>query len=424
MGHKRTQGYYQKVKIGGVLEPVGTLVVDGVWGGIRIKRSTGTKKPSRFNAIIDCLNTLELMQNTEALVWASTARNDLLELLNWFQNKDKKSPPWDSGGDILSSSMMAWLNRTTKIGAKTKATYKGSIDVLLKHIGKYPDKVSHLPKILEAFKKEYSSKQIAFNNTYSTCLSFLNDEVGEEHNLYKQVQSIGKYPRSQIKPKRQARPLTPIEIQNRFVSDPTNEMKMVVFFLCSTGMRPYEYLEHGFEVGDNYIEIFGKKTEHSKRIVPKLWGDYNPQPSSLGLTINTLRSEFQRWFPERTIQDTRYSFANWVQKAGIESNRYKYYMGHQPGQTDRYQRQDVIDKWVDDDARKLLDYLQRSLQQFPEIDTKAIKLPKSVDELTSSVSNVPKQAIIEHLNKYLRDNHPAVFRRLYEVEGLRYIPTY
>lgn len=71
----------------------------------------------------------------------------------------------------------------------------------------------------------------------------------------------------------------------------------------------------------------------------------------------------------------------------------------------------------------MIEYLKSSLQSFPSIETKSITLPKSVDELTSSVAYSSKKDIIAHLNKYLSDNHPSVFRVLYEVDGLTRIPT-
>lgn len=402
---------------------VGTLVLDGVWGGIRIKRSTGYRDRTRFNSLVDCLNYLEMMDNEAALVWAATGGNKLKDLLNWFQNKDKKSPPWDKSSDVLTARMYEWLEDNTKLARHTKRTYKGSVDVLFKHIGRHPDKITSLPSILDTMKKAYSNNQVAFNNTYSVCLSFLNHEVSPTHSIYKKVQSIGKYAKSSIKPKRNPNPLEPVEIQNRFISDPTNSLKDLIFFLCCTGMRPLEYLEHGFVVEENYIEILGKKTKHSRRIVPKVFANYDPQPSVIGYTIDTLRDEFKRWFPERTIQDTRYSFINWIQRAGIEGNRMTYYQGHQQSQTGDYLRRDVIKHWVEEDSVKMIEYLKSSLQSFPSIETKSITLPKSVDELTSSVAYSSKKDIIAHLNKYLSDNHPSVFRVLYEVDGLTRIPT-
>jgi hypothetical protein len=409
--------------VNGRLVEVGSLVIDGVWGGVRIKRSTGYKDRTRFNSLVDCLNHLEMMDNEPALVWAATGRNSLKELLNWFQNKDKKSPPWDKSGDILTTRMYEWLENNTKLSKNTKRTYKGSLDVLFKHTGKYPDKITSLPSILEVMKKEYVNFQVAFNNTYSVCLSFLNAEVGTSHNIYKKVQSIGKYAKSTIKAKRNPSPLEPLEIQNRFIKDPSNSFQKIVFFLCCTGMRPYEYIEHGFKVEDNHIEIFGKKTKHSHRIVPKVFSGLDPQPSSLGYSIDTLRDEFKRWFPERTIQDTRYTFINWIQKAGVETNRMNYYQGHQQSQTGEYLRRDVVKYWVEEDSRRIIEFLKMSLNQFPSIETKSLTLPKSVEELTASVAYSSKKDIVEHLNKYLRDNYPSIFRVLYEVDGLTRIPT-
>lgn len=422
MRRKRTQGYYQTTKTGGVVRQVGTLVLDGKWAGIRIKRSTGTHSTTKFNTIVECLNNLEVTGNKEAIVWASSARNDLLKLINWWSNKDKVSPPWDAGSLSLVSSLNDWINKTTTIKARTKQSYRGNINIIAKNLGKYPDKITSLPNVVKALKDQYQHKQVAFNSMFSTSGSFLTAMVGRDHKLWKDLKSVGKFPRSQITPKRKANPFTPLEIENRFVKNKGEKLHQLLFFLCASGMRPEEYLNHGFRVYDTYIEIFGKKTAHSERVVPRIFHDYDPQPNKEGWTQTTLRNEIKRWFPEHTLQDTRYAFANWVQEAGIEINRYTYYMAHQPGMTERYQKREAIDNWVEPDGLKLLEYIKKALSTFPPIDTKSIKLPKTIDELTSSVAYVGVKDIKEHLNKYLMDNYPTTFRRLYHVEKLVEVP--
>lgn len=420
---RKGQGYKQKQWVNGVQVEVGTLVIDGKWEGIRIKKSSGTHSITQLNAMLDMLDDFEQMGNTTALVWCATKGNKIKKAYEWWKRSDKKSPPWDGVGEPLTSSMREWIEEETKIKEETKRSYRSNINIILRNIGKNVDVISSLPAIVRHLKGEYKDQQRAFNSIHSTAQSYITSSLGREHKIWKDLKQIGKYPVSQMKRKRLASPFYPLEITNAFHKHKNNQLRDILFFLCSTGMRPDEYLVHGYEVHDTYIHIKGKKTSQSDRVVPKVFGKYDPQPALLGITKDTLRDEIKRYFSGKTARDCRYSFINWAQEAGIEYNRLVYYLGHQQTQTQNYLRRDVIEHWVEGDAVKLREYIQTRLVAFPKLETRAIKAPKTIDDLGKSADTFTKSDIINHLNEYLLSNYPRTFRKLYEVEGIRNIQT-
>ncbi len=413
-------GYYQKREKNGRVVQTGTLVIDKTFFGMRIKKNTGTSDKNVYQEIKVALAHLKKEQEIDAFIALQSGAIDCLGIREWYVNKDTRDKPWKMSGKVLSQDMNTWLETSNDIKERTKESYKYHVKMVCNKTSKYGDTLSSLPKIVEEYKKEYKDKMVMFNRFRSTCMSFVGHYPnGRETEVYKAIVSIKPYKKKDKKVATRYNPFTPLEIDNLFSGGKHNDVKQLIYWLCLTGLRPEEYLYHGFKNLDNTIEIYGDKTSGSyARLVPKFFKDYDPQPDTLNLTEWKLRKLFEKHCPGHTPRDTRRTFAIWCQEAGIERNHITSYMGHIPTQLDDYQRQDISKNWASKDRKKLEDYITTSRKEIPDIDDSKVKLPSSIETLGETAEKYSIQQIKDIINEWLASNHPKHIRRLYKVEKL------
>jgi hypothetical protein len=422
----KSQGYLQTKNINGEMIQVGYLNIDKLVLGIRIKRSIGSRQQRDYNRVAAFLEEIRERKDKNLLdAIVSNPNIPLGEIVDWYYNQDKRSIPWDKSSLLLFPSMRKWLETTKKVVDRTKESYNGHIVRLYKFVNKDSHKVSDLPKILEKFREELGKedKKILFNRVRATCLSFLSEELKDNHIVYTQTRQVPLFPKKEIRTKRDGKHITPVEIDNAFIKNKNDDIRQLIYFICITGIRPEEYVRHGFTIDKNSlsIRIHGEKTINADRTIPLVFLDYNTDNSHFGFTRDTLRQTIKRWLPDYTTQDFRRTFYSWCQQAGIDRDRTEYYFGHTGTMTARYglsHHEHVKQYWVKQDSVKLGEWLKKYRRNLPKIDTKQLKLPRYVYDLEPSTAHMKKEDIVNHLNDYLSANHPGVFRKLYRVSKL------
>lgn len=415
-----TTGYYQTKKKGKKTKEVGTLVLDKVYFGLRIKKNTGTDSPERFQAILSALAYLKRENEREAFIALRNGTATCLEILEWYEERTNKEKPWKVGNKSLSYDMNLWLEENKDIKERTKESYKYHVRVVVSYASKFGDAIHSLPRIVEDYKNVCRDKMVEFNRFRSTCLSYASQlPNGRDGEIWKNITKVKPYKKKDAKRATRYNPFTPLEIDNLFKNNKNEEIKQLIYWLCLTGIRPEEYTEHGFKNLGNVVEIYGDKTSGSyARLVPKFFKDYDPQAKKLGISYWKLRKLFQQYCPNHTPRDTRRTFAVWCQKAGIERNHITSYMGHIPTQLDDYQRQDIVKNWANEDRKKLEDYIKKERTAIPKVDDTTYKLPTSIDDLGDSAATYSIQQIKDIINDWLKANHPKHIRKLYKVEKL------
>ena len=424
---RQSQGYRQRKIVNGQSVPVGNQTIDKVVLGIRIKRSIGTTNKTIFNKVDSFLEELKLKRD-KIVVEAIKNNPDIPfdKFIEWYYAQDKHPKPWDGSSLLLFPHMLDWLEETKKISDRTKESYKGNIYRLYKFANKDSYRVSDLPKLLLAFRNDIPEYKVLFNRIRATCLSFLNEKLEPTHSIYQEVLRVPIWKKKEIVTKREGKHLTPVQIDNAFIKHPNHEMRELIYFLCSTGIRPEEFCRHGFEIKKNTlsIRIRGKKTAHSDRTVPLLFLDFNKDNSHYGFTKDTLNQSIQHWLPGITTQECRRTFYYWAQQSGWEMNHIRYYFGHDKTMTDRYgmyAHQHAERYWVKEDSLKMVEWIRSQRLKFPKPDHKDIDRPRTIEDLESSTAYLKKEDIINHLNNYLEANHPSVFRKLYRVTKLEMV---
>lgn len=423
---KKSQGYIRTKNINGEMKEVGYLTIDKLVLGIRIKRSIGSRQHRDYNKAAAFLQEIKEKKDKNVLdAIVSNPDIPLGEIVEWYYNQDKRPIPWDKSSLPLFPYMTKWLEETKKVVSRTKDSYEGHIIRLYKFVNKDGYKVSELPKVLEKFREQMSKedKKVLFNRVRATCLSFLEEELKDNHIVYIQTRQVPLFPKKEIRPKRLGKHITPVEIDNAFIKDKNDEIRQLIYFICITGIRPEEYVRHGFTIDKNSlsIRIHGQKTINADRTIPLVFLDYNTDNSHFGFTRDTIRQTIQRWLPDYTTQDFRRTFYSWCQQAGIDRDRTEYYFGHTGTMTARYglnHHEHVKQYWVKEDSVKLGEWIKAYKRNLPKIDTKQLNLPRSIYDLEPSTAHLKKEDIINHLNDYLSANHPGVFRKLYRVTRL------
>lgn len=423
---KKSQGYIRTKNINGEMKEVGYLTIDKLVLGIRIKRSIGSRQHRDYNRAAAFLQEIKEKKDKNVLdAIVSNPDIPLGEIVEWYYNQDKRPIPWDKSSLPLFPYMTKWLEETKKVVSRTKDSYEGHIIRLYKFVNKDGYKVSELPKVLEKFREQMSKedKKVLFNRVRATCLSFLEEELKDNHIVYIQTRQVPLFPKKEIRPKRLGKHITPVEIDNAFIKDKNDEIRQLIYFICITGIRPEEYVRHGFTIDKNSlsIRIHGQKTINADRTIPLVFLDYNTDNSHFGFTRDTIRQTIQRWLPDYTTQDFRRTFYSWCQQAGIDRDRTEYYFGHTGTMTARYglnHHEHVKQYWVKEDSVKLGEWIKAYKRNLPKIDTKQLNLPRSIYDLEPSTARLKKEDIINHLNDYLSANHPGVFRKLYRVTRL------
>jgi len=423
---KKSQGYIRTKNINGEIKEVGYLTIDKLVLGIRIKRSIGSRQHRDYNRAAAFLQDIKEKKDKNVLdAIVSNPDIPLGEIVEWYYNQDKRSIPWDKSSLPLFPYMTKWLEDTKKVVSRTKVSYEGHIIRLYKFANKDSYKVSELPKVLERFREQMSKedKKVLFNRVRATCLSFLEEELKDNHIVYIQTRQVPLFPKKEIRPKRLGKHITPVEIDNAFIKDKNDEIRQLIYFICITGIRPEEYVRHGFTIDKNSlsIRIHGQKTINADRTIPLVFLDYMRDNSHFGFTKDTIRLTIQRWLPDFTTQDFRRTFYSWCQQAGIDRDRTEYYFGHTGTMTARYglnHHEHVKQYWVKEDSVKLGEWIKKYRRNLPKVDTKRLNLPRSIYDLEPSTAHLKKEDIINHLNDYLSANHPGVFRKLYRVTRL------
>lgn len=180
--------------------------------------------------------------------------------------------------------------------------------------------IAEIPKRLLTLRQGMLTKARTFNITRMIVSAFLRDTVSKASPLYLALQAIPPLP---LRNKVEHKPQTPAKLWAAITDADT---RACALSMAASGMGPKEYWEDGWERGEGFLLIKGKKRETRVRQVP-----------DLGLTVlpPLTRSAFvQRLYDadvEFTPYDLRRSFMNWMEAAQIPRTRRMLYLGHTGG---------------------------------------------------------------------------------------------
>ena len=210
----------------------------------------------------------------------------------------------------------------------TVAGYRGALNLLLASADEATT-VDSLPTVVAAYKERANGAR-AFNLARAAALSFARHTLGRRDEVYKAI-------RDDVQP-RHYRPkeTTGVDVKKaRGIADAAGPIVGRMWWsVCTTGMRPSEYLSGNWEVQGKRVLIHGTKTGGAERTVPLIHPIVTP-----GCQYKKFREALQAVAPDVTPRTARKSYAAWLEQAGIPRTRRRRYLGHK--------RQDVTDVYED-----------------------------------------------------------------------------
>jgi hypothetical protein len=328
-----------------------------------IRRASGTDSPQTYQRILDMLNDLANAEPPKIDV-LEAIRDGIVKPVDAYKTyRSKGLSAIATKATILPmrATMERWVE-TAKASKEWQRKRRTAIKAVVSHakaarIGRswreLPQPVmADLPGALRAYRAASEGKaEVAFNRARGAMQAFLRDVFGVRHWLYLDLQDVAVFEEAAPKP---GRGIPPAAFKEK-VGQLSERHRREAWELASTGMGWKEYAVDGFEVGEGFIAIHGKKRKHRERVVPLVFPIRGPETASE-------RGERSLRRALRTVglkpYDLRHTYQHWLEMAGIPLSRIDYYSGHKPQtMTGHYQRHDVM-PYILDDAERMARYLE------------------------------------------------------------------
>lgn len=345
--------------------PYGTLVIDRVINGKRLKITTGSKDKKTVRRMDDLITDLKdrgMDSHLRHLVEGKVSIRQLFEmdqkgtLYNPHLNPEVVQPLRDTLDDWVKS-YKGWTEKTRKGNSELLRT-------MFDRVGKeFPSpSIEDIPKVLRKYRDlcESNDTPRTFNILRSVFQRFVKLKFGRSSDLYVLVGDVEKIP---DRPKNPQTSKTPGQIE-RLVRSLPEKYRGMVWTMCTTGVGWTEYgqLTTRADIKNPRVNIEGTKTdkkdERRRREVPLVYSP-TPRVGSEKQFRKVLKSVSKKLRIENIgIYTFRKCYSNWLVESGVPQWRVEMYMGHLPrSQTQKYQTTDTW-RWLVEDAETLRLYLE------------------------------------------------------------------
>ena len=372
-------GIYFQLRPNG--KPYGTLVIDRIINGKRLKIVTGSKDLKtvrRMDDLIDQLIDWGLQNHIRNLIEKKITIGQLYELnqrgvlQNPFHDPEVVQP--------LKPSLDGWVDTYKDWSDKTRKGNKELLSTMYHRVESiFPNPtIEDIPKVLRSYREvcEKNDTPRPFNLVRSVFHRYVRLKFGKNSDLYSLVGDVEKIP---DRPKNPQTAKTPGQIETLCRSLP-EKFRGMVWTMCTTGVGWKEYGQMSVrpDIKNPRIYIEGtkmdKKDERRKREVPLV---LSPTPR--------VGSEYQFRKVIRTVSKTlkmenvriytfRKCYSNWLVESGVPQWRVGMYMGHLPqSQTQQYQVTEIW-RWLVEDGERLRTYIEsKKTQRGTKLSKKSSK---------------------------------------------------
>jgi integrase len=368
--------YFQKKPDG---SPYGTLVIDRIVTGKRLKLVTGSKDKKtvrRMDDLIDELIDRGMDSHIKNLVEKRVTIRQFYELdlkgtlYNPLHDPEVVQP--------LLPTLQSWMVSYKGWNEKTRQGNKELITTMFRKLESQVSSpmIEDIPKILRLYRElcETEDHPRQYNLIRSVFHRFCRLRFGKSSNLFTQISDVEKLP---DRPKNPQTSKTPGQIERLCRSLP-EKYRGMVWTMCTTGVGWDEYgkMTPRDDLKQPRVRIEGtkmdRKDQRRRREVPFIYSPH-PQVGSerqfrkvLSTVSKKLRMENVR------IYTFRKCYSNWLGESGVPQWRVEMYMGHLPqSQTQKYQTTEVW-RWLKEDGELLRKWIEEKRQGFgknPEFTT-------------------------------------------------------
>lgn len=357
-------GIYLQTRSDGT--PYGTLVIDRIINGKRLKITTGSKDKKTVRRMDDLITELRdrgMDSHLRQLVEGKVSIRQIFELdqkgtlYNPHLNPEVVQPLKETFESWVES-YKGWTERTRKGNSELLRTMFVRLD---KDFPSPP--IEDIPKLLRKYRDLCDSNDTprSFNIIRSVFQRFVKLKFGKSSELYVRVGDVEKIP---DRPKNPQTSKTPGQIE-RLVRSLPEKYRGMVWTMCTTGVGWTEYgqINSRSDIKNPRVYIEGTKTdrkdERRRREVPMIY----PPTSRLGSEKQfrkVLKSVSKKLKMDNVgIYTFRKCYSNWLVESGVPQWRVEMYMGHLPrSQTQKYQTTDTW-RWLVEDGEKLRTFLDQ-----------------------------------------------------------------
>jgi integrase len=347
----------------------GTLVIDRIIDGSRLKISSGSKDMKtvrRMDSLIDELIDRAQESHLRNLVEKRVTIRQLFEL-------DQKGTLYNPLHDPevvqpLRSNLETWMSSYSGWNDKTRQGNRELIETMFK---KLESKITNpmiedVPKLLRSYRERCESEDHprAYNLVRSVFHRFIRLRFGKSSPLFTQISDVEKLP---DRPKNPQTAKTPGQIEKLCRSLP-EKYRGMVWTMCTTGVGWDEYgkLTPRDDLKHPRIYVEGtkmdRKDKRRRREVPFIYSPH-PQVGSERQFRKVLTNVSKKLRMENVrVYTFRKCYANWLVESGVPQWRVEMYMGHLPqSQTQKYQTTDVW-RWLSEDGQLLRKWIEEKRQ--------------------------------------------------------------
>jgi len=268
--------------------------------------------------------------------------------------------------------------------------------------------LGHCPEVLRSIKTRMTDEEptSAFNALRKLCLSYVrnNSEDGTGSDIYQGIRKVAPFP---VSSHRTADLHRPFDVHNLdhlcdLHNIPSHGQDWI-WWMCLHGLRPKELWVDGWEIKTEgqleYLEVYGQKTEGSRRRLPL----FMTPPSPDVIPRTTVRTYLQRL--GRSLYDTRRTAQVWWDNSRVPRNVIARWAGHDARKTmtELYLLQDDLN-WIREHRAKVDIWLQTQMDiSNVSKDADTFSPYSSRDEIGSKRSAASLQDIKNRLNAILEE---------------------
>jgi hypothetical protein len=282
----------------------------------RIERATGFKDEAMLPRLLDMLKAFHAAGRDDLLRDVRAGRLTLRQCWEAFRLGRWERLPTAQHALPFAAQFNAW--RGTK--GDRYARYAKWVATALGNVGD----LANLRPILLKYRAacETAGKGSMFNHVMATVRAFLRDTMTVDHQLYRDLVSIGRLKEPPKRRKAPQRPEQAAAIREALGGD----VGRVWWILACTGMLPDEYFAGKWAIEDGRLHVNGTKRVSRDRYVPLLT-DVSPT----ALTARQFQTALRKSGFGVRPKDGRDSFALWCDLARLPVAWKRALMGHEAG---------------------------------------------------------------------------------------------